>query len=105
MNFAFTEEQRMLEDTVRRFVARDYTFEKRRAILATAPGWSREVWRTFADLGLLALNVPETHGGLNAGPVETLLVASALGEGIIVEPFIGSAVLATWLLRLSANAA
>ena len=38
MNFDFTEEQLALQDTVRRFVARDYTFEKRRAIRDAAPG-------------------------------------------------------------------
>ena len=95
MNFTFTEEQRLLEDTVRRFVTRDYTFEKRRDIIASRSGWSRDVWRLFADLGLLALNVPEEHGGLNAGPVETMLVMNALGHGIVVEPYLASAVLST----------
>ncbi|MFL6650639.1 MAG: acyl-CoA dehydrogenase family protein, partial [Sulfurifustaceae bacterium] len=102
-NFTFTEEQRLLEDTVRRFIARDYTFEQRRKILASEPGWSRDVWRTFAELGLLGLNVPEDHGGLNASTVETMLVMNALGEGMVVEPFLGSAVLATRLLSLAAS--
>lgn len=103
MNFAFTEEQRLLEETVSRFVARDYTFEKRRRIATSPEGWSREVWRSLADLGVLALNVPEEHGGLNAGPVETMLVMNGLGHGIVVEPFLSSAVLATWLIRLAAD--
>jgi alkylation response protein AidB-like acyl-CoA dehydrogenase len=59
MNFDFTEEQLALQDTVRRFVARDYTFEKRRAIRDAAPGWSREVWQALADLGVLAINIDE----------------------------------------------
>jgi alkylation response protein AidB-like acyl-CoA dehydrogenase len=105
MNFTFTEEQRLLEDTVRRFVARDYTFEKRRSIIASRSGWSRDVWRSFADIGLLALNVPEEHGGLNAGPVETMLVMNALGHGIVVEPYLASAVLSTWLIRLAGDPA
>jgi alkylation response protein AidB-like acyl-CoA dehydrogenase len=105
MNFTFTEEQRLLEDTVRKFVARDYTFEKRKAILASHSGWSRDVWRTFAELGLLALNVPEEHGGVNAGPVETMLVITSLGQGLVVEPFLGSAVFATWLIRLAGDTA
>ena len=93
----------MLDDTVQRFVARDYTFEKRQAILASDEGWSREVWRTLAELGLLGLNVPEEHGGLGAGPVETMLVMMALGRGMVVEPYLSSAVLATSLLRLAGN--
>ena len=55
MDFSFTEEQQLLEDTVRRFVARDYALGKRRAIRDPAGGWSREAWQALADLGLLAL--------------------------------------------------
>ena len=99
MDFSFTEEQQLLEDTVRRFVAKDYAFEQRRAILASAAGWSREAWQQLAELGLLALNVPEEHGGLGAGPVDTLLAMNALGPGLPLEPYLASAVVATALLR------
>ncbi len=99
MDFSFTEEQQLLEDTVRRFVAKDYAFEKRRAIRDSAEGWSRDAWQALADLGLLALNVPEEHGGLGAGPVDTMLVMNALGPGLLLEPYLASAVVATALLR------
>jgi alkylation response protein AidB-like acyl-CoA dehydrogenase len=98
MDFNFTEEQQLLADTVKRFVREDYTFEKRREILKSAEGWSRDIWRSLADLGLTALNVPEAHGGLNAGPVDTMLVMNALGEGLVVEPFLSAAVLTPALL-------
>jgi alkylation response protein AidB-like acyl-CoA dehydrogenase len=98
MDFNFTEEQQLLADTVKRFVREDYTFEKRRAILNSPEGWSREVWSKLAELGLTALNVPEAHGGLNAGPVDTMLVMNALGEGLVVEPFLQAAVLAPTLI-------
>ena len=99
MDFSFTEEQQPLEDTVRRFVAKDYAFEKRRAIRDSAEGWSREAWQALADLGLLALNVPEERGGLGAGPVDTMLALNALGPGLLLEPYLASAVVATALLR------
>jgi hypothetical protein len=57
----------------------------------------------LAELGLLGLNAPEEHGGLGAGPVETMLVMNALGRGIVVEPYLSSAVLGTWLLRLGGD--
>jgi alkylation response protein AidB-like acyl-CoA dehydrogenase len=98
MDFNFTEEQQLLADTVKRFVREDYTFEKRREILKRPEGWSRDVWRSLADLGLTALNVPEAHGGLNAGPVDTMLVMNALGEGLVVEPFLSAAVLTPALI-------
>lgn len=98
MDFNFTEEQQLLADTVKRFVREDYTFEQRREILKSPEGWSREVWGKLAELGLTALNVPEAHGGLNAGPVDTMLVMNALGEGLVVEPFLSAAVLTPALL-------
>lgn len=93
MDFNFTAEQQLLADTVQRFVRERYSFEKRREILATAAGWSRDVWQELAGLGLTALNVPEEHGGLKGGPVDTMLVMNALGEGLLLEPFLGAAVL------------
>jgi len=98
MDFNFSEEQQLLGDTVQRFVRGNYTFEKRREILKSAEGWSRDVWNELAGLGITALNVPEEHGGLNAGPVETMLVMNALGEGLLLEPFLGAAVIAPALL-------
>jgi alkylation response protein AidB-like acyl-CoA dehydrogenase len=98
MDFNFTEEQQLLADTVRRFVREHYSFEARREILKSPDGWSRELWQELAGLGLTALNVPEEHGGLGAGPVDTMLVMNALGEGLVLEPFLSAAVIAPALL-------
>lgn len=98
MDFNFTEEQQLLADTVRRFVREHYSFEARREILKSQDGWSRDLWQELAGLGLTALNVPEEHGGLGAGPVETMLVMNALGEGLVLEPFLSAAVIAPALL-------
>jgi alkylation response protein AidB-like acyl-CoA dehydrogenase len=93
MDFNFSEEQQLLADTVQRFVRDTYSFETRREILASKEGWSRDQWQALAGLGLTALNVPEEHGGLGNGPVETMLVMNALGEGLVVEPFLAAAVM------------
>lgn len=95
MDFSFTEEQQMLLDTTRRFIAERYSFEHRNLVRASADGWSREVWAQLAELGLLAINIPEEDGGIGAGPVGTLLVGNAIGEGMLLEPFWSSAVVAT----------
>jgi alkylation response protein AidB-like acyl-CoA dehydrogenase len=98
MNFNFTEEQRLLADAADRFVRERYTFEARKGISKSADGWSREIWRELADLGITALNVPEAHGGIGGGPVETLLVVSAIGRGLLLEPVWPVAVLTPALL-------
>jgi alkylation response protein AidB-like acyl-CoA dehydrogenase len=95
MDFSFNEEQRMLLDTTRRFIAERYGFEYRNRVRASADGWSREVWAQLAELGLLAVNIPEPEGGIGAGPIGTLLVGNAIGEGMLLEPFWSSAVVAT----------
>ena len=104
MDFTFSEEQQMLLDTARRFVARDYSFETRRQIKEQSPeGFSRPVWQGLADLGLLALNVPEADGGLGGGAIETMLAMNAIGEGLLLEPFLASAVLATRAIAALGN--
>jgi alkylation response protein AidB-like acyl-CoA dehydrogenase len=99
MDFDLTQEQRMLGDTVQRFVVQEYAFEARGRILRSEEGWSREVWAKLAEMGLLGLQVPEEHGGIGAGAVEILLVMTAFGRGLLLEPYLPSAVLATALLR------
>src|SRR5262245_49817451 len=98
MDFNFSEEQQLLADTVQRFVREHYSFEARREIIKSKEHWSREIWQELAGLGITALNVPEEHGGLNGGPVDTMLVMNALGEGLVVEPFLSAAVTTPALL-------
>jgi alkylation response protein AidB-like acyl-CoA dehydrogenase len=102
MDFTFTEEQQMLADTTRRFVAKDYGFETRRErIRAQAEGRAdRALWQGLADLGLLALNVPESEGGIEGNAIDTMLVMNALGEGLVNEPYLTSALLSTKALAL-----
>lgn len=99
MNFTLTEEQTGLEDTLQRFLARDYTFEKRRALLSTQDGFSRSAWATYADLGILALPFPEAFGGLGGTAVDTFLVMRTLGKGLILEPYLSTIVLCGGLLN------
>jgi alkylation response protein AidB-like acyl-CoA dehydrogenase len=99
MNFKFSEEQQQLHETVNRYLSEQYTFEKFRAINASADGWDKTAWAGLAELGVLALTVPAAQGGLGYGPLETLSVMGACGRSLLLEPFLSSAVIATALLR------
>ena len=99
MDFGFSEEQQQLADTLRRFVARDYGLAQRHISKDSATGWSREVWQALADLGVLAINIPEQYGGLGCGPVETMLAMNAFGAALLVEPYLASAVVSTSLIK------
>jgi len=105
MDFGLTQEQRILSDMVGRFLADRYRFEARRAILRSPEGWSREVWASLAELGLLGLQVPEEHGGMAPAAVETLLTMTAFGKALVVEPYLSSAILGTALVRELGSAA
>lgn len=98
MDFNYSEEQQMLADTLARFVADAYSLETRRKLAASQLGFSPDYWRQFADLGLLGLTVPETYGGLNGTPADTLIVMQAFGRGLVVEPYLSTAVLGVALL-------
>jgi alkylation response protein AidB-like acyl-CoA dehydrogenase len=95
MDFAFSDEQQMLLDSTRRVLAERYGFEARNHIRASADGWSPALWRELGELGLLSVHIPEADGGIDAGAVAGMLVANAIGEGLLLEPFLSSAVLAT----------
>ena len=99
MHFSLTAEQQLLEDTLRSFVSRQYPFEARARILRSPEGWSREIWRQLAEMGLLGLQVPGDLGGMAPAPVETLLTMTALGKALALEPYLSSAVLGTALIR------
>jgi alkylation response protein AidB-like acyl-CoA dehydrogenase len=103
MDFNYSEEQQMLADTLARFVEDAYPLEARRRLVATKPGFSPEYWEQFAELGLLGLNVPEQYGGLNGTPADTLIVMQAFGRGLVLEPYLSTAVLGVALLSMAGS--
>ncbi len=85
MDFDFSDDQQQLRDAVRKWVAKGYDFERRRAIV-DAGGFSREAYGELAELGLCGLYIPDDQGGLGMGPVEAMVVMEELGRGIVLEP-------------------
>ena len=105
MDFDFSDEQRLLQDSVDRLLADRYAFDKRKGYLDEPEGWSRELWAQYAELGLLGLPFAEKHGGFGGGGIETMLVMQALGRVLALEPYLATVVLAGTALRLAGNAA
>ncbi len=105
MDFELTDEQKMLSETVTRFVAETYDFSKREHALRSADGWSREAWAALAEMGLLGLPFAEEDGGFGGSGVEMMLIMEALGRGLMVEPYFATVVLAGGVLRHGASAA
>ena len=99
MDFSLSEEQRLLAESVARFFEKEYPFEKRRAIVASELGFSRDVWRQFAELGWLGIGSPEEAGGLGGGAVESAIVMEGIGRHLVVEPYFSTVILGAGLLR------
>jgi alkylation response protein AidB-like acyl-CoA dehydrogenase len=98
MNFDLTDTQRMLQDTAARLIRERYGFEERSRILASPDGFSREIWATFAELGLLGVELPEEYGGIGGDFQDLAIVLDAFGRGLVVEPFIPTVVLGAGLI-------
>ena len=103
MDFDFTEDQQSLREAVLRWVEKDYSFARRRSIVADG-GFSREAWDGLVGLGLLGLAVPEAHGGMGFGPVDAMVVMEELGRGIVMEPFAQAGLIAPAVLSHAPDA-
>lgn len=98
MDFNFTEEQQLIQESVERFIQDEYDFATRRKLAASDDGFSRDNWATFAELGWLGVSFPEEAGGFGGGPVETMIVMEAFGKGLVTEPYLPTVVLAGGLV-------
>jgi alkylation response protein AidB-like acyl-CoA dehydrogenase len=105
MEFDYSEEQSALQDTLQKFIARDYDFDKRRGFARSELGYSAEAWRQYAELGILALPFPEEYGGLNGNSVDTLVVMEQFGHGLLLEPYVSTVVAGGGLIRDAAATA
>jgi alkylation response protein AidB-like acyl-CoA dehydrogenase len=103
MDFNLSDEQQMLRDGVERYIREDYDFETRRHQATTGEGFSRKHWQQFADLGWLALTLPEDVGGFGCSFVESSLVLEAFGRGMVLEPFVTSAILCARIVDRSGS--
>ena len=103
MDFDLTGEQRLLKDSIDRVLSERYGFEQRSAYAREAAGWSRALWKQYAELGLLGLPFEERYGGFGGGPVEMMIVMEAFGRALVLEPFLATVVLSGSCLRFGGS--
>ena len=105
MDFSFSEEQTLLQESIERFIRNDYSFDARQRIVREEDGFDAGNWRTFAELGWLGVPFPEEDGGFGGSAVESIVMCEQFGKGLVVEPFLATVVLAGGALRLGGNKA
>ena len=94
MNFSLSAEQQMLQDSISRFVQKDYDFDSRMKLVKSDVGYSKDHWKLFAELGWLMVPFSEADGGLGGSAADLMVVMEELGKGIVIEPFLATTVLA-----------
>ena len=73
--------------------------ETRQKLVKTEEGFSRDNWSSFAELGWLALPFAEESGGFGGTAVETMIMMEEFGKGLVIEPFLQTAVIAGGFLK------
>lgn len=104
MNFELSDEQQQLADAVRKMLAGSYGFEQRQAIQRSDSGCSASTWATLAEMGLIALALPEADGGFGGGAVDLMAPLQACGEALLVEPLLDHIVASRLLARTGSEA-
>ncbi|MCK1268904.1 acyl-CoA dehydrogenase family protein [Bradyrhizobium sp. 49] len=96
-----TEDQTMLADTVRPFLAEQAPVRHMRALrdAGDSTGFSPDLWKRFAELGLNGVLMDEADGGLGLGHVEAGIVLEEIGRNLTPSPFLATAVGAVMTLR------
>jgi alkylation response protein AidB-like acyl-CoA dehydrogenase len=96
MALLLNDEQTMLRDNARGFLAKNAPIAHLRALRDNrdADGFSRALWKNFVDMGWAGILVPQDYGGLGLGHVEAGVVMEELGRTLTPSPFLSTAVLA-----------
>ncbi|MFS4582109.1 acyl-CoA dehydrogenase family protein [Phaeobacter sp. C3_T13_0] len=105
MNFQLTEERRMLQDSLRRFLADRYTVAVRKDSIEDPSGYSVTIWKQLAELGVLGALLRPEVGGYGGEGFDIATVCEELGRAGVVEPVLDSIVLCGSLLSPSGDSA
>lgn len=103
MDFSYSDEQQMLQDSVQKFVQRHYSFDDRKVIIESDEGFSAQNWKLFAELGWLTVPFKLEDDGFGALATDLMVLMEEFGKAMVVEPFVPTAVLGGGLISELAN--
>lgn len=99
MDLNLSDDQRLLRESAERFITESYDADHRRRMANDPRGFSPDVWKQFAELGWLALPIPEAYDGLGGGAVDIGILMEAFGRGLVSEPYVATVVLGAGLVE------
>src|SRR6266581_4406248 len=103
MNFDFSDDQKLLKEQVRKFLADKCPMKVVRRVLDGNETHADEVWQGLVELGVPGLGIAEEYGGSGLSPLEVCVVAEEIGRAAAPVPFDTSVVLATEALKLAGS--
>jgi alkylation response protein AidB-like acyl-CoA dehydrogenase len=99
MDFTFSEDQLLFQESVRDFLVNEVTPERIRRAWESDSGRDADLWGQLTELGLVGITVPEEHGGLGMSELDFVLLAQECGYVALPEPLVHTALVAVPLLR------
>ncbi|MBX3707758.1 MAG: acyl-CoA dehydrogenase family protein [Pseudomonadales bacterium] len=93
MNFELSSEQRLIQESIARFVQDNYPLDARQKLAAGKLGFSETHWSTMAELGWLALPFDAEDGGFGGNQIDTMVLMEQFGKGLVLEPYLASIVM------------
>ena len=103
MNFELSEEQKLIQQNVERFVQDNYDLPKRVELSSQDPGYSKDYWNSMAELGWLGLPFNEEDGGFGGNQIDTLVIMEQFGKGLVLEPFLANVVLGGGAIQIGGS--
>ena len=104
MNFDFSDDQRRLQEEVRRVLGDHSTSANVRRVLEGEALYCTDTWRELAALGALGIAIPEELGGAGMGLLELCLVAEEAGRALVAAPLTSTVYLAAEAIRRAGSA-
>ena len=105
MQFALTETQQTLKNTVRKFLAAESPMTEVRKLMETATAFDPALWRKIAEQGWNGMILPEEYGGFGMGMVEMAATLEEMGRALLPGPFFSTVLMAGPLLESTSHSA
>jgi alkylation response protein AidB-like acyl-CoA dehydrogenase len=105
MDFGFSDEQEMLRQIARDFLAENCPMTFVRQMMEDETGYAPELWKKMADLGWLGLAFPEEYGGQGLGFVDLTVILEEMGAALLPSPFLSTVLLAGQTILLGGSEA
>ncbi len=103
MNFDFSEDQKLLQQTAKDYLAEHSPLTVCREVFESDIPYSKALWKGAAELGWLGSTIPEEYGGAGFGQLELAVIAEEVGSALAPIPFASSVYLATEAILLAGS--